>query len=254
MRTLAVTRPVPRSLMDCQLTHLHRVSIDIMVARAQHAEYERTLAALGCEIVQVAAADALPDSVFVEDAAIVLDEIAIITRPGAASRRQETAAVATTLGAFRQLQFLSEPATLDGGDVLRLGRVLYVGLGTRTNSAGVQQLADVVSPYGYDVRTVRVDGCLHLKSAVTEVAAGVVVINPEWVDGQMFPDHAIMEVDPSEPAAANVLRLGDTVIGPAAHPRTNARVSSVARVLTVDVSELAKAEGAVTCCSLVFNP
>ena len=171
MRPVAVTRAVPESLTDCELTHLRRVPIDITVARAQHGEYERTLAALGCEIVQVPAADELPDSVFVEDTAIVLDEIAIITRPGAAPRRPETAAVAATLGAFRQLQFLSEPATLDGGDVLRLGRVLYVGLGTRTNAAGVQQLADFVSPHGYDVRTVTVDDCLHLKSAVTEVAA-----------------------------------------------------------------------------------
>src|SRR4029450_4347122 len=204
MRVFAVTRPVPQSLTRCELTHLQRVPIDIACARAQHAEYERTLAALGCEIVQVPAADALPDSVFVEDTAIVLDEIAIITRSGAASRRPETADVAATLGAFRQLQFLSEPATLDGGDVLRLGRVLYVGLGPRTNRAGGQQRAGLVAPYGYDVRPVRVDDCLHLKSAVTEVGAGIVVINPEWITGQMFPDHAIIEVDPSEPAAANV--------------------------------------------------
>ena len=253
MRPVAVTRPVPESLTDCELTHLQRVPIDITVARAQHAEYERTLAALGCEIVQVPAADELPDSVFVEDIAIVLDEIAVITRPGAASRRPETVDVAATLGAFRQLQFLSEPATLDGGDVLRLGRVLYVGLGTRTNAAGARQLADFISPYGYEVREVPVDACLHLKSAVTEVAAGVVVINPEWVNGQMFPDHAIIEVDPSEPAAANVLRIGDTVVSPAAHPLTNARLASAARVCTVDVSELAKAEGAVTCCSLIIS-
>lgn len=251
---IALTRPVPESLTNCELTHVSRVPIDIASARAEHAEYEGTLAALGCEIVQVAAANELPDSVFVEDTAIVLDQIAIITRPGAASRRAETADVAATLGAFRQLRFLSEPATLDGGDVLRLGRVLYVGLGTRTNSAGVQQLADFVSPYGYDVRIVRVDDCLHLKSAVTEVAAGVVVINPEWVNGQMFPDHAIIEVDPSEPAAANVLRIGDTIVCAIAHPRTNARLSSATRVLTVDVSELAKAEGAVTCCSLIVQP
>ncbi len=253
MRVFAVTRPVPQSLTRCELTHLQRVPIDIACARAQHAEYERTLAALGCEIVQVPAADALPDSVFVEDTAIVLDEIAIITRSGAASRRPETADVAATLGAFRQLQFLSEPATLDGGDVLRLGRVLYVGLGTRTNRAGVQQLADFVAPYGYDVRPVRVDDCLHLKSAVTEVGAGIVVINPEWITGQMFPDHAIIEVDPSEPAAANVVRIGNTVVCPAAHPRTNARLSSAAHVRTVDVSELAKAEGGVTCCSLMLS-
>jgi len=253
MRMLAVTRPVPQSLRDCELTHLQRAPIDVALARAQHAEYERALTSLGCEIVHVPAADELPDSVFVEDIAIVLDEIAVITRPGARSRRLETVDVAATLGAFRQLQFLSEPATLDGGDVLRLGRVLYVGLGTRTNAAGAQQLADVISPHGYEVREVPVDACLHLKSAVTEVAPGVVVINPEWVSGQMFPDHAIIEVDPSEPAAANVLRIGGTVVSPAAHPLTNARLSSAARVRTVDVSELAKAEGAVTCCSLIVG-
>ena len=253
MRMLAVTRPVPQSLRDCELTHLQRAPIDVALARAQHAEYERALTSLGCEIVHVPAADELPDSVFVEDIAIVLDEIAVVTRPGARSRLLETVDVAATLGAFRQLQFLSEPATLDGGDVLRLGRVLYVGLGTRTNAAGAQQLADVISPHGYEVREVPVDACLHLKSAVTEVAPGVVVINPEWVSGQMFPDHAIIEVDPSEPAAANVLRIGGTVVSPAAHPLTNARLSSTARVRTVDVSELAKAEGAVTCCSLLVT-
>ena len=250
---LAITRPVPQSFADCELTHLQRVPIDVALARAQHAEYERALASLGCEIVHVPAADGLPDSVFVEDTAIVLDEIAVVTRPGARSRRLETIDVAATLGAFRQLQFLSEPATLDGGDVLRLGRVLYVGLGTRTNAAGAAQLADFISPYGYKVREVPVDACLHLKSAVTEVAPGVVAINPEWVDGQRFPDHVIIEVDPSEPAAANVLRIGGTVVSPAAHPLTNAHLSSAARVRTVDVSELAKAEGAITCCSLIVG-
>src|SRR5262245_19004705 len=253
MRAVAVIRPVPQSFADCELTHLQRVPLAVRLAQAQHAEYERALGSLGCQIVQVPLADELPDSVFVEDMAIVLDEIAVITRPGALSRRPETSDVATTLGAFRRLQFLSEPATLDGGDVLRLGRVLYVGRGTRTNAAGMQQLADFISPYGYDVRTVRVDGCLHLKSAVTEVAPGVVVVNPEWVNGQIFADHAIIEVDPSEPAAANVLRIGDTVVSPAAHQRTNARLSSAARVRTMDVSELAKAEGAVTCCSLIVT-
>jgi dimethylargininase len=250
---IVLTRPVPQSLTDCELTHVQRVPIDIAIARRQHAEYERMLAALGCEIVRLPAADELPDSVFVEDTAIVLDEIAVITRPGAPSRRRETREVVTTLGSFRPLQFLTEPATLDGGDVLRLGRVLYVGRGTRTNAAGAQQLADFISPYGYEVRAVPVGNCLHLKSGVTEVAPGVIVVNPEWVDGQMFQDHAIIEVDPSEPAAANALRIGDTVVSAAAHPRTNARLSSVARVCTVDVSELAKAEGAVTCCSLIIN-
>jgi dimethylargininase len=253
MAVIAVTRPVPESLARCELTHIERAPIDVAVARAQHAEYELALTSLGCEIQRVPAADELPDSVFVEDTAIVLDEIAIISRPGALPRRAETPAIAETLGALRQLRFLSEAATLDGGDVLRLGRTLYVGQGTRTNAAGVRELADIVSPFGYVVRTVPVDDCLHLKSAITEVAPGVVVLNPDWVDRQMFADHVMIEVDSSEPAAANVLRIADTVVCAAAHPCTNARLSSVARVRTVDLSELAKAEGAVTCCSLILS-
>ncbi len=120
--------------------------------------------------------------------------------------------MASTLGAFRQLQFLDEPASLDGGDVLRLGRTLYVGVGSRTNAAGVQQLRDVVSSGGYEVRSVAVDGCLHLKSAITEVAPGIVILNPAWIDSQVFADYEIIEVDPSEPAAANVLRIGDVTV------------------------------------------
>jgi len=250
---LAITRPIPDSLAVCQLTHLERVPIDVARARAQHAAYEQVLSSLGCEVVRVAVAHELPDSVFIEDTAIVLEDLAVITRPGAASRQAETAAVASTLGAFRQLQFLSEPATLDGGDVLRLGRTLYVGVGSRTNAAGVQQLRDIVSCCGYEVRSVPVDGCLHLKSAITAVAPGVVVINPAWVDSGMFADHEIVEVDASEPAAANVLRIGDVTVCAAAYPRTNARLSKVAAVHIVDLSELAKAEGALTCCSLIFE-
>jgi len=250
---IALVRPVPDALTACQLTHLARVPIDLARARQQHADYERTLALLGCKVVTVPAAHELPDSVFVEDTAIVLDEIAVVTRPGAPSRRPETGAVASTLGSFRQLEFLREPATLDGGDVLRLGRTLYVGAGTRTNAAGVHQLTALVSPHGYVVRTVPVDACLHLKSAITEVAPGVVVINPDWVDGQMFPDHEIIEVAPSEPAAANVLRIGTAIVSAAAYPRTNARLAAMAVVHSVDVSELAKAEGAVTCCSLIVS-
>jgi dimethylargininase len=250
---LAITRAVPDSLGHCQLTHIERAPIDIARAREQHAAYEKTLARVGCEVVGVPATHDLPDSVFIEDTAIVLDELAVITRPGAASRRPETAAVASTLGAFRQLAFLSEPATLDGGDVLRLGRTLYVGMGSRTNAAGVRQLTELVAPHGYDVRPIRVDDCLHLKSAITEVAPGIVVLNPAWVDARMFADQAIIEVDPSEPPAANVVRAGNAVLCSESFPRTRARIEA-AGIAThaVDLSELAKAEGALTCCSLLF--
>jgi dimethylargininase len=249
---LALTREVPDSLAACELTHLARVPIDSSVARLQHAAYENALARLGCEIRRVPAAPEHPDSVFIEDTAVVLDEIAVVCRPGAESRRGETGPVAETLAAYRQLRWLSEPATLDGGDVLHLGRILYVGVGGRTNAAGVSQLAAALRPFGYTVRDVRIDGCLHLKSAVTEIAHGLLLINPAWVDGRMFAGHEIMEVDPREPHAANVLRLGDTVLCATAHERTGERLRRAGfDVCAVDVSELAKAEAGLTCCSLI---
>jgi dimethylargininase len=230
------------------------VPIDVTVARAQHAEYERALALAGCEIRHVPAAHDYPDSVFIEDTAIVLDEVAIIARPGAESRRGETAAVAAVLSASRQLQLLSAPATLDGGDVLRLGRTLYLGIGARTNAAAFTQLADVVRSFGYVVRGVSVSDCLHLKSAVTELAEGLVLLNPEWVDGAAFEHHRAIEVDPSEPFAANVLRIGGTILCASSYDRTRVRLQAAGLHLrAVDVSELAKAEAGVTCCSLLLN-
>jgi dimethylargininase len=252
--TIALTRPVPDSLASCELTHVPRMPIDIEQARAQHAEYERVLASLGCDLRRVPAADDLPDSVFVEDTAIVLDELAVLTRPGAESRRGETPAVASTLVAYRQLRRLGEAATLDGGDVLRLDRTLYVGVGARTNDEGVRQLAAFVQPHGYEVHSVRVKGCLHLKSAVTEVAAGLVLVNPAWLDIRELERQTAIEVHPEEPFAANALRIGDTVLCASAYPRTLARLAAAGLVVrAVEMSELAKAEGGVTCCCLVIR-
>jgi dimethylargininase len=249
---IALTRPVPDSLSECQLTHLERQPIDVARARAQHDAYARALASLGCEVRQVVAMHDAPDSVFVEDTAIVLDEIAIVTRPGAPSRRPETATVAEALAPFRKLATLSEPATLDGGDVLRLGRTLYVGVGSRSNAAAVEQLDRIASPFGYSVRRVDVAECLHLKSAVTELAADLVLLNPAWVDERVFEGHRALHVDPGEPFAANVLRIQDTVVSAAAYGRTAERlVQAGLTLLEVDVSELAKAEAGVTCCSLI---
>jgi dimethylargininase len=254
MPLIALTRPVPESLTRCELTHLSRVPIDLHAARAQHAEYERALEALGCEVRPLPAADDHPDSVFVEDAAIVLDELAIITRPGAISRRGETMAIAAELSRYRRLQWISEPATLDGGDVLRLDRTLYVGVGSRTNEAAVAQLLEIVQPFDYDVRAVRVTACLHLKSAVTELAVDLVLLNPDWVDPTTFANQRQIEVDPLEPAAANVLRIGDTVLCSASYERTRRRIEAVGiRHHSIDGSELAKAEGGLTCCSLIFE-
>jgi dimethylargininase len=202
----------------------------------------------------VRAAHDLPDSVFVEDVAIVLDELAVITRPGAESRRSECEAVAAVLSDYRPLQWIGAPATLDGGDVLRLGRTLYVGLSTRTNEDGARQLARHVAPFGYSVECVQATGCLHLKSAATAVDSDRVLCNRDWIDARVFGDVDVLDVDPAEPHAANVLRLGHTIVCAASHVRTAAALRARGYdVCPVDVSELAKAEAGVTCCSLIVD-
>lgn len=250
----ALTRPVPDSLADCTLTHLGRSTIDVGRARAQHAAYEEMLAQHGWNVERVPAAMDLADSVFVEDTAVVLDELAVVTRPGAPSRKRETEDVARALGRYRRTGAIAAPGTLDGGDVLRAGRDVYVGMSGRSNAEGLRQLAAVVSPYGYRVHGVATRGCLHLKSAVTCATDSILVINPEWFDAHQIPGFEHVEVDETEPFAANVLRLGNAVLVPASAPRTRARLESRGvPTVVVDVSELAKAEGALTCCSILLE-
>jgi dimethylargininase len=251
---IAVTRPVSPSLPQCELTHLAREPIDVTRATTQHAAYERLLSSLGATMVGVPAAPELPDAVFIEDTAIVLDEVAVITRPGAPSRRAEPAAVASVLAAYRPLHAMQAPATLDGGDVLRVGRTLYVGRSGRTNDPGIEQLRSFVAPSGYQVVPVEFTGCLHLKSAVTALADDLLLLNPAWVSSAVFPSCDAVFVDDREPHGANALRAAGTIIYPSQFPRTCERlIDRGLRVATTDCTELAKAEGAVTCCSLLFE-
>ncbi len=251
---IAITRPVSPSIERCQLTHLAREAIDLDAARAQHRAYEDCLAELGCQILRLPVEPDLPDSVFVEDTAIVLDELAVITRPGAASRRPETPPVARALAAHRALVHIRPPGTLDGGDVMRVGRTLFAGLSGRSNEAGIEQLRTHVSRFGYALKPVEVRGCLHLKSAVTPVARDTLLINRDWVDGAVFGDAALIDVHPAEPFGANALLMGDAVIYERAHARTRERLEERdITVRAVDMAELAKAEGGVTCCSLIVR-
>lgn len=250
---LALVREVTPAIVECELTHLEREPIDYARAVAQHQEYERLLARLGCQLQQITAQPTQADAVFIEDTAVVVDELAVITRPGALSRRGETDSVASTLQRHRALSHIRAPGTLDGGDVLRAGRQVFVGQTSRTNQQGITQLRDALAPAGYTVTGVPVRGCLHLKSAATEAADGVLLINPEWTDPHWFPGFDFIEVDPAEPHGANVLRLGNVLIHGADYPRTRARLEAEGlEVHPVDLSELAKAEGAVTCCSLIL--
>ena len=250
----AVTRAVSPSLGRCELSYIARTPIDVARARAQHRDYLRALESAGCGVLTLPVESELPDSVFVEDVAIVLDELAVLTRPGAPSRRPEVASVANLLRDYRSLEAIAAPATLDGGDALSIGRMLYVGQSARSNPDGIAQLRELLAAHGYAVEGVVTRGCLHLKSAVTALSDDCVLLQPAWVDRERFADFRIIEVDPAEAHAANVLRIGDTLIMPASFPRTRRRLLDAGfEVAVVDVSELQKAEGAVTCCSLVFR-
>jgi dimethylargininase len=251
---VALTREVSPALARCELVHLQREVIDVALARTQHRAYEAALREAWCEVRTLPADPELPDSVFVEDTAVVLDEVAIITRPGAVSRRPETGAVAAALAPFRVLVTITAPGTVDGGDVLRVGRTIYVGDTARTNRAGIDHIAAALGPYGYDVRPVAVRGCLHLKSAATLVAPDTVLCNPRWVDPATFSGASVIDVAEGEAGAANGLLVGERLIYPASFPVTAARLEAHGIALRlVDVSELQKAEGAVTCCSVIFT-
>ena len=254
MTHVALTREVSSSLARCELTHRPRETIDVDRARAQHRAYEDVLRSIGCDVRRLRPQPEMPDAVFVEDAAVVFDELAVVTRPGASSRRDEVASVAETLAPCRALRTIVSPATLDGGDVLVIGRSVFVGRSTRTNEEGVRQLAAAVAPHGYAVRSVTVRSCLHLKTAVTRVGPQTVVLNGDWVDAPAFAAFDRIEVHGDEPWGANALEIGGAVVYPAAFPRTRDRLLGRGLdVREVDVSELAKAEGGVTCCSLVFG-
>ena len=251
--TLAITRDVSPRFCECEITHIERTPIDLDVARIQHHDYVQALKRLGCDVVELPAEPDLPDSVFVEDTAIILPEVTVITRPGADSRKPETESIIHALAPLTRLVHLQAPATLDGGDVLVLGKNIYVGLSTRSNQKAVDYLNDLLREYGYLVTGVRLHDCLHLKTAVTRVDEETLLINKDWVDTHHFMKFNLIEVDPDEPFAANCLPVGDTIIFPTAFPKTRARLEEAGyEVMAVNVSELAKAEGAVTCCSLIL--
>ncbi len=253
-----VRSPAPALAEHCELTFLERSAMSFERLQRQHEDYRAALAAAGAEVHRLDALDGLADSVFVEDAAVVLDGIAILTRPGAASRQAEPDAIAATLSAHRRIERIVAPGTLEGGDVLRIGRTLYVGLTSRTNRAGLEQLDARARPHGYRVVPVTVHGSLHLKTACTALADDTLLIHPDWIDPSPFADLARIAVDDDEPFAANVLPIGDARIVNAAYPRTRERVEAFCarnglRAIAVDISEFGKAEAGLTCMSLIFD-
>src|SRR6266516_261184 len=250
----AITREVSASINECELSFHARKPIDVAKAIAQHKAYRDCLAELGLRVVSLPTEPELPDAVFVEDPAVVVDEVAVISIMGMPSRRPEARSLADALSHYRPITFLREPATLDGGDVLRIGRRVFAGLSRRTNREAFSQLRDLLQAYDYQVQSAEVRGCLHLKSACSFIGHDTVLVNRSWIDPERFRGFQLLDVPDEEPAAANALLIKDVVIIPASFPKTRALLKERGfRVRTIDLSELQKAEAGVTCCSLIFN-
>lgn len=250
----AITRQPSSALSRCALTYLERQPIDLSRARAQHAAYVQALRGCDVEVQVLPPEEDLPDAVFVEDTAVVVDELAVIARPGIESRRGEVDSIEGVLAPVRPIVRISSPGTLEGGDVLLVGRTLFVGQTPRTNAEGTRQLRDALAPHGYEVVAARPTGCLHLKSAVTWIGSETLLVNPEWIDVDLFARWQCVPISPEESFAANALLVGDIVHVAASAPLTRRKLDALGfNTVALDVSEFEKAEAALTCLSLLLR-
>jgi dimethylargininase len=251
---VAITRRPGPELARCQLTHLERVPIDVGLACKQHRAYQDALRGAGVRVVELPSDPTLPDGAFVEDTAVVLDELAVIAAPAPPSRRGEWPAVEAALRPFYRTVRLPPGAYLEGGDLVRLGRTLYVGQGGRTREPGLRALDAVVRPLGYAVVPVRLGGCLHLKIGCCALDGETLLVNRAWLDAGALTGLRLVDVPAEEPWGANVLRLPGATLVSAACPRTAGVLCGLGHpVVALDVSELHKAEAGLTCLSLVFS-
>jgi dimethylargininase len=253
-RLIAVTHVPSPQLQAGERTYVGETTVDTALALRQHADYCDALRSCGAEVITLDVNRHLPDCVFVEDTAIVLDEIAVMMSMGAESRRAEPAGIEPTLRRYRPIERVTLPATIDGGDVVRLGHTLFVGESPRTSAAGVAALRDIVGRFAYLVIGVPVLHCLHLKTACSALPDGRLLVNRDWIDVSPLPSSALLDVPAAEPWAGDVLVIGDRIIASDAFPKTAELLERCGFTVTrVAVSEFAKVEGGVTCLSLVFD-
>src|SRR5436309_2911355 len=251
---IAITHVPSPKMERCERTCVPRTSIDYWRAARQHEEYCRMLRACGPSVVTLEINRDLPDCAFVEDTAIVLDEVAVLAAMGAESRRAEPTGSELELGKYRKIHRVETPATIEGGDVLCVGRKLLVGVSSRTNRAGVNALEAVVRPYGYEIVLVPVRHCLHLKTACTALPDQSLLVNPAWFDVRDLRGFELVPVPEAEPWAANVALVGNRVCVAADHVESGGVIRKRGfEVHAVDLSEFAKAEGGVTCLSILFR-
>ncbi len=253
-KPIAIVRKPSTSMGECLLTHMQRESIDHDLALRQHAAYREALARVGCEVVEIEPANDCPDAVFVEDPVVVVDELGVIARPATDSRRRERSSMEAALKPYRELAHITPPATIEGGDVIRVGKTLFVGRGTRTNDAGVAQLRSNIGPLGYSVIPVPVTGCLHLKTGACSIGKNRVLVNADWVDTSAFTGVELIPVSGDEPWSANGVLVGESIVVPAGAPKTNAILRGLGlEVHEVGLSEMQKAEGSATCLCVLLG-
>jgi len=250
---IAITRPTGEELLDCELTHIDRIPIDVERACAQHDDYLTVLRSLNVEVIELPRLPGHPDAVFVEDTALVLPEVAVLLRPGANSRQGEVPSMAAALAPYRECVAMEAPATLDGGDVIVFGKQILVGETTRSNQVGIRALGGLLAPFGYRVVGVPVRDVLHLKSAATVVDDETLIVHPAYVD-LGFLGAKLLETHVDEPQGANVVRIGDVLLADASAPRTIAMLRARGEsVVDVHVDEFGKAEGAISCKGVIFD-
>jgi dimethylargininase len=251
---VALVRPPAPSLPQGERSYIGREPIDFTLAQIQYRRYVQAVHDAGAEIVEVPAAPDLPDSVFIEDTALVLDPLAVIARSGAESRRAEAPAVAAVLERYRQVEYTPAPATFDAGDILTIGKTVYVGRSARTNAAAIEFLTRLLRRHDHEVVPVSFRGCLHLKSAVNYLGNDAIVLNPDWIAREVFAEFAQVEVDPGEPMGASALTVGGQLLLSSSYPRTVKRIEARGfKPRVLDLSEFHLAEGGLTCLSIIFS-
>lgn len=228
--------------------------VDYELALRQHEEYCAALARAGARVERLAVNGNYRDGCFIEDAAVVVDEVAVVTNMAAEWRRGEPAAVESVLAAYRDTARLSDAAAMDGGDVLRVGRELFVGLSARTNARAAEELKRALGPFDYRVTPVNVTGGLHLKTACTALDERTLLVNPRLVETEAFAGFELLTVPEDEPLAANTLRVRDTLFLQAGFPKTIEMVRGRhGQTEVLDISEFIKADAGLTCLSLIFE-
>jgi len=252
MFTRAITR-LPGADFADGLTTVDLGRPDYATICRQHQAYCRTLGDLGVTVETLPALDGYPDAYFVEDPAIITEQVAIVTRPGAMSRRGEAQAIASAVAQHRPVARIEPPGTLEGGDVLIVGKQVYVGLSARTNRAGIEQLADILAPQGFDVTGVPVEAGLHLKSSVSLVAPNTLLVGPPLAKADAWNGLRRLLVPPDEDYAANALWINNHILMAKGFPATREQLDGLGLpIIEMEVSEARKMDGGLSCMSLRF--